>query len=284
MSPLRHAASGCRACAADAPLEQAVRRIAEYDLDRCPSCGSILVDRCPGDAELAAIYDELFARGGYEAHRREHEALLRGERRCGHYRRRLLRLVESRVEGRTMLELGGGTGAFGVEAASRGWSYVDHDIAPRAVDSVRELGLEARRVAPHVFPDVSEGSVDAVVMWEVIEHVWPIHELLVAARRALAPGGVLVVSTPNWRRPGYQRSDRWGPLSSPPVHLGFFTAESLATVLRAAGFGRVRTWTRRLYAPWPPSARALRRSVRLALGLDAGPTVYALASDRGPRS
>ncbi|MCG8459500.1 MAG: class I SAM-dependent methyltransferase [Holophagales bacterium] len=254
-----------------------MRTVAGYSLDRCPDCGSVLADRCPADSEVAAIYEELFAGEGYLQHRREFEALKAGRRQCGRYRLAQLRRLGREVEGRVMVELGGGTGAFGVEAVKAGWSYTDHDISPHALDCARQLGLDARSMEPHAFPRLDPGSVDAVVMWEVLEHIWPVHAFLGAARESLRPGGALLLSTPNWRRSGYQRSDSWGPLSSPPVHLGFFDPPALEAVLRGAGFGRVRCWTRRLYAPVPPSRKAFRRSWRLAVGLEPGPTLYALA-------
>ena len=273
----RHGAAGCRACGAGVALEKGVRTVAGYALDRCPACGSVLADRCPPDPEVAAIYERLFSGGDYRLHRREFEALKVGRRQCGRFRLGQLRRLGRLVEGRAMVELGGGTGAFGVEAAKFGWRYVDDDISPPALACARELGLDARAMDPHTVPELDDASVDAVVMWEVLEHIWPVHAFLQAARACLRPGGALLLSTPNWRRSGYQRSDSWGPLSSPPVHLGFFDPPAVEAVLRAAGFGRVRCWTRRLYAPLPPSPETLRRSLRLAAGLEPGPTVYAQA-------
>lgn len=277
MAERRHGARGCRCCGAEAALEKGFRRVVGYGLDRCPKCGSVMADRCPDDAEVAAIYEELFARSGYAQHRREHQALMRGKRQSGGYRVSQLKRLGRLVRGRRLVELGGGTGAFGVEARRAGWTYTDFDISPHALDCVRELGLEARPMDPHHFPALEPASVDALVMWEVLEHLWDVHAWLKGARQALKPDGALLLSTPNWLRSGYQRSDDWGPLSNPPVHVGFFSAEALARVLRAAGFRRVQCWVRRYYAPWPPGTSSLKRSLRLATGQEPGPTVYALA-------
>ena len=46
-----------------------------------------------------------------------------------------------------------------------------------------------------------DGTVDMVVMCEVVEHIDPIEPLLAEAARVLAPGGALLVSTPQWQKP-----------------------------------------------------------------------------------
>jgi ubiquinone/menaquinone biosynthesis C-methylase UbiE len=46
-----------------------------------------------------------------------------------------------------------------------------------------------------------DGSVDMVVMCEVVEHIEPIEPLFAEAARVLAPGGAMLVSTPQWQKP-----------------------------------------------------------------------------------
>ena len=53
--------------------------------------------------------------------------------------------------------------------------------------------------AEQVLPTVPEGSFDVVTMISVLEHVWEPTVVLGLCRRALRPGGTLVLNVPNWR-------------------------------------------------------------------------------------
>ena len=102
--------------------------------------------------------------------------------------------------GRRVLDLGCGTGYGSDELASLALSVTALDIAPDALVTARShytrrnLDFAAADGARLPFRDA---SFDLVVAFEVIEHLadWP--GLLSEARRVLAPGGQLIVSTPN---------------------------------------------------------------------------------------
>lgn len=271
------AASGvCRICGARTPAEpvSATPAASDHRLARCPSCATVMTTRRPAPDELPALYDRLFSTGDYEDHRRAFHALVRGGRRWGRYRRLLLRRLERRVRGRAMIEIGGGVGGFGVLATRRGWRYRDLDISNVAVDFARRLGLDAEVFPVDAMPPLGVASADAVVMWEVLEHVWQCATLLAAVRRALRPGGCLALSTPNWQ---YVRTlGHWGPLASPPVHCNFFDAAALRGALRAAGFTSMRVFGRRLVWPGRGLAGALD-AARVALGVTPSSTLVAFA-------
>ena len=167
-------------------------------------------------------------------------------------------------------------GAFGLIAQRRGWDYEDLDISEVAVQFAQALGLRARVIQDRV-PDIPESSVDLIVMWEVIEHIWNVSEYLTTIRVALRPNGMLLLSTPNYFRSCYQTTDEWGT-SGPPVHLQFFTPESLKATLSLAGFRTVHLHRRRVWRPSRLSFGEVIRSARMAAGLEAPPTLYAFAT------
>ena len=65
-----------------------------------------------------------------------------------------------------------------------------------------------------------DGEASMVVMCEVVEHIDPVEPLLEEAARVLAPGGALLVSTPQWQRPELR-----------PFHVREFRAEELRDTL-----------------------------------------------------
>jgi hypothetical protein len=84
-------------------------------------------------------------------------------------------------------------------------------------------------------------------MWEVIEHYTdPLSEARAAFAR-LARGGILALSTPNdgsLRARVYR--ERWRGFREGWEHLFFFSSQSLRTLLKRAGFSRVRFITRKI--------------------------------------
>lgn len=151
----------------------------------------------------------------------------------------------------SMLDLGCGRG----EALAL---LRDHGIAARGVDSsarmvglCRDRGLEA--VEGDVFEAlaaVPEGSLGGVVSFHVIEHLPgdSLGRLVHLAWRALAPGGVLILETPNPLSLVVAARNFWlDPTHMRPVH-----PESLKLFYELAGFDPVERLDLR---PFPESAR-----------------------------
>jgi SAM-dependent methyltransferase len=67
--------------------------------------------------------------------------------------------------------------------------------AAKAVPKLRFLEGTAEQMLPGLEP----GTFDVVLMISVLEHLWEPLEPLRQSRRALRPGGALVVNVPNWR-------------------------------------------------------------------------------------
>jgi SAM-dependent methyltransferase len=104
------------------------------------------------------------------------------------------------ARGKRVLDAGCGAGYGSAELAHTALSVVGVDLAAEAVEFARAnyrlpmLTFERASVTalPH-----RDSSFDLVVAFEVIEHLANWRELLLEARRVLATGGQLIVSTPN---------------------------------------------------------------------------------------
>ncbi|HKT04171.1 MAG TPA: methyltransferase domain-containing protein, partial [Rugosimonospora sp.] len=127
-------------------------------------------------------------------------------------------------------------------------------------------------------------SLAAVVMGDLIEHVYDPLRLLGECRRVLRPGGALVVTTPNLAAAQDRLRFLRGraPRQVNPLHpylwlhIRPFTASLLGELLRRAGFAP--TAVRSNYVTWQlPSGRWLRsRSLaRIAPGLGGSLVVAA---------
>lgn len=265
----------CRVCGKEAAnFVETGRVINGHRLYQCVDCKTILVFPAESDNANSSVYDELFATGEYEMHRKQFELLSQGERLLEFHRQQILKRVEKETAGRDLVEVGGGVGSFGVFCGGRGWNYIDYDISSVAVGYARKLSLQA-----HVIADASQvdlPSADVVAMWEVIEHIWNVREYLENIKRSLKKGGFLIFSTPNYLRRGYRLSNNWGKASAPPVHVNFFTEESITNVLKMVGFDDVKVIQPRFYRPSLTMA-SVWYSVQIALGWEPTKTLFVIA-------
>jgi SAM-dependent methyltransferase len=146
----------------------------------------------------------------------------------------LLRERASLVEkvakkGGRVLDVGCGSGAFARMMADRGYEAVG--VEPFSLGKpVDEPGLRLIRAE---FADVKAeiGTFDVVTMWHVLEHIVSPKELLEGVLDVLAPGGVLVVSVPNfasWQSRFFKGG--WFHLD-PPRHITHFDRSTLHALL-----------------------------------------------------
>ena len=142
------------------------------------------------------------------------------------------RRLAERCRGRDVLEAGCGEGygadlITGVANRVIGLDYdesaVDHVRARYPRVDMRQGNLADLPLAP--------GSVDVVVNFQVIEHLWDQHRFVTECHRVLRPGGLLLMSTPNrvTFSPG-----RDTPVN--PFHTRELNAAELTELLESGGF------------------------------------------------
>ena len=138
----------------------------------------------------AAYYDSAVAGRGYDEYLAVRENWLRT------FDARLRAVARHKPAGRA-LDVGCGPGFFLEAAARRGYEAWGLDPSAYAVDLAR------RRHADRVLEGVLEtapfppGHFDLVTAFDAFEHVYRPVRFLEAAHALLAPGGVLVITTPD---------------------------------------------------------------------------------------
>lgn len=158
--------------------------------------------------------------------------------------RRLLRAMHRRGmtgAGGRLLEIGCAYGFFLDEArpyfgyrAGTEYSEAGAARARGVADQIYVGGLEA-------IPDGAHGGqFDTIVLIHTIEHVYNPVTLLEGLMQHLAPGGWIVLATPDMG--GFWRPllGRFWPFWKPPEHVAFYSARSLEALLLRAGCGAVR--------------------------------------------
>ncbi|QIS14790.1 class I SAM-dependent methyltransferase [Nocardia arthritidis] len=163
------------------------------------------------------------------------------------------RLLE-RCAGKVVLEAGSGEG-YGADMIADVAAKViglDYDASAVAHVRARYPRVDMRHGNLAELP-LDDASVDVVVNFQVIEHLWDQGQFLLECLRVLRPGGELLISTPNriTFSPG-----RDTPLN--PFHTRELNAAELTELLVTAGF-----------------------TVRLMTGVHHGPKLKALDAKHG---
>ena len=169
----------------------------------------------------------------YEEHHREY----RDEGDFVFVPERIPLLVAAVGRGKRVLDLGCRSGAL-TRHFLEGNSVVGLDVDANALEKAAALGIEPVQANVEEPLPFDDGSFDAVVAGELLEHLQFPDALVAEIRRVLRPGGVLAGSVPNaFRVQSRLRFLRGKPPEDDPTHLRMFSPAALRELL--ARFERV---------------------------------------------
>jgi 2-polyprenyl-3-methyl-5-hydroxy-6-metoxy-1,4-benzoquinol methylase len=198
------------------------------DILECPRCGLLSSRPTLRPEEIVARYEEVVDEEylSEEEERRELFGWVSG-RMDGYY-----------VPGRRLLEIGANVGLFLTVAAERGWDASGIEPSAWAVEQGRErFGVDLRQGAIETL-EVEPGSVDALVMLDVLEHLSDPAEALRHLRPVMAEQGVFALATVNVEGlHGRLRGGDWPWFIR--SHLHYFRPATLTKMLSDAGFEAV---------------------------------------------
>ncbi len=162
-----------------------------------------------------------------------------------------------------VLDLACGSGALLYFLKLRGYLDVAGvDVSAEQVALAHSLGIAEVQCAPleHFLASVPDGSVDAVFLLDILEHLPPeqLLALLGSVRRGLRAGGRCIVHVPN-ALGIFGMGVRFGDMT----HELAFTADSARQMLRVAGLGDVQCFEDK---PQVHGAKSLIRRLLWELG------------------
>jgi len=209
-------------------------RHAPLPIQYCENCDIEFLDPQTSDAELVRIYSEQYFIGAGDADAQRHVSDLKS-------RTAALYLERLRARKRTgrLLEIGCGQGDFLLQARAAGYTVSGLDFSAHAVavtnDKAGSAIAQAGDLSTAAFP---ENHFDAVVMFDLIEHVRNPADLLQSAWRVLKPGGTLMLVTPAHD----SLTARWMGvhwMEYKAEHLYYFSRSSLCHLLQRDGFAHI---------------------------------------------
>ncbi|MDP7370386.1 MAG: class I SAM-dependent methyltransferase [Nitrospinota bacterium] len=243
-----------------------------YSILKCLSCGLKFTEPIPDNASLKSIYGQDYFQG--LMYRNYQDQI---EQRTPDYLKWIRWIVQkSGIQNGNWLDIGCATGGFMKVAEQSGWKVSGVDFSEYCIEIAQQAGLTAVAGTANSIPD-NWGEFDIISMWDTIEHLTnPLLDIQTSSAR-LKPNGWLVLSTGDIGSlvARVLRKHWW--LMLPPVHLYFFTKETLTEILKRAGLTPVsfRYFGRRL---------RIGRAARLLTGngsvsMERGPSLYFNAFD-----
>lgn len=203
---------------------------------RCRGCDLVYTPSVPSESALAAYY--AAQRGASGLSPPDGRAVVA---ECLAWEPALVFIEDALGKTGTLLEIGCAWGVFMSAAAWRGFDVHGLELSPSAAVHAREtFGL---RVDVAQVPDgLPTGPIDAVVMWEVLEHFADPEAILAACAARLGSGGILALSTPDLDHPAHRALGAADPMWSVPGHLVYYSRRTLTSALARAGLTPVRWW------------------------------------------
>ncbi|HEY9516150.1 MAG TPA: class I SAM-dependent methyltransferase [Gemmatimonadaceae bacterium] len=241
-------------------------RTNRFGLVACPSCGCYRIDPPPisTEDEAGSFYTDYYAnlRGdnanGAAGPTPPAPDLSRRSSRFWRVAERVPALLRA---GGSAADIGCGEGRLCAELRQAGWSTViGVDVSQTRIARARQLYPD---IIFHDRPieevDVPAGSLDLIVLDNVIEHLVDPLDAVRRLRPLLTPTGLIVLITPNMQSGSFRLlGRRWTPELAPHAHIFLFTHGAMRRMLTSAGFAveaqgdfhlpvySMRAWLRRL--------------------------------------
>jgi len=137
--------------------------------------------------------------------------------------------------GKKLLDIGCGVGRFCHAAYQHGWDVKGIDLSEKAIQIGKQVAL-----FPLESKTINEeySRYNAITAFEVLEHLEHPADFATAVKSLLLPEGQVLMTVPNWDCKDVQEADRFDWL--PPVHLNFFTKNSLKKLFEVSGYTQIK--------------------------------------------
>ncbi len=191
---------------------------------RCLECAHVVAEAGIRQLDFKDIYaDRYFTDGEYLDYW--------GDRSCfeKNFQARLKDLRRFQPDGR-LLEIGAAAGFF-LNLAREFFVPAGYEICARMADAARTNFALDVRSTDFMTDEWPQQYFDAVVMWDVIEHLPDPQDVVAKAHRLLKDAGVLVLTTGDISSIMARLQGRHWRLIHYPTHLHYFSRDSMRRLL-----------------------------------------------------
>ena len=214
-----------------------------FDIARCNTCQTsfVLADGIDVSPIYEAIYRQASVIPGYGRYAVYAREILKSEDPLGYLadqeviywgvRRRLEQLGKRNIR---ILEIGSGLGYLTYALNKAGYHTTGIDISSSAIEKAISTYGAGHYLQADLFAYAQANieQYDVVILTEVIEHLSDPYPFLRAGLSLLAPGGELLITTPN--NAAYASDVVW-EVEGPPVHLWWLSTHSFTAMANKIG-------------------------------------------------
>lgn len=214
----------------------------DRDVIACRTCGFRHIDPLFTAEELKSFYEQEF----YQSERADYFSRMEEDRdwwmlRYRHYYELLeAHAPKTNQDRRRIADIGSGPGFFLEAGKARGWDVLGFEPSPVAARYAALRGLTTVNDFFSAATAREHAPFDAIALSMVLEHVKDPIGLINEARSMLAPGGLLLLISPNDFNP--LQMSLWNHLGFKPWwvvpkhHLNYFDLASATAFVKARGF------------------------------------------------
>jgi len=210
----------CRCCSSNHISH--LYKLKESDLYKCEYCSFVQIEPRPTDETLKKIYNP-----DYFSHNKYFD-----KKTQDNENRRRLNLLKKYIvpdSDKKILDFGCAGGEF-ISFTNSYYDMYGIDYSGFAVEKARE---KLPHLKKKIFVEKSDYSYfednyfDAIVLWDVIEHIFDFKQTLTKILKSLKTGGFLFISTPNIGSFSSKIAGKHWAFMTPPEHLSFFSEKSI---------------------------------------------------------
>lgn len=199
----------------------------EFSIMQCRRCGLVFLDPQPPADQIQRYYV-----AGYVPYRKNSWLIRVIKNMIWAAQERQIRRF---LRAGSLFEIGAGRGDFLAFLSERGWRVSGLEMDAGSAEAGRARGIPVREGRFEDMPVASDVQYDSIVLAYVLEHLPSPASALEKIHMLLRPGGIAVVSIPNynsWERRLFGR--HWHGFDA-PRHFYIFTEETMRQYAENAG-------------------------------------------------
>ncbi|MFN8489837.1 MAG: class I SAM-dependent methyltransferase [Caldilineaceae bacterium] len=217
--------------------------LGKYGVVKCRTCGLGQTYPFPSDHQQSEVNLNV-----YSLEKRLQAYNIRFNELLKRYQKQLIEIEKYRTPAtKNLLDIGCSLGFFLVAARKMGFATYGVELSKETADYARTQQNLEIFCGTLEQANYSEGQFDVITLWDVLEHVPDLHNLLTEIHRILCNKGLLVIQSPNMDSLMAEIGREYWNWWLLPDHLYHFTPDTLESLLRNHGFIISATYT------WEPS-------------------------------